>query len=190
MECPIDSAVLTSPSCSGNGLNGSIPTELFPAGSRLQKLDLGNNKLTGSIPTTISNASDLQGLFLYGNGLAGSLPSEIGGLRRLLFLRLQRNEFHNSSIPTSWGSLTSLRELWLYSTGLTGPIPSEIGEMTALTSLRVRFCVFDKRSDFNSNAYLQATQQHDDGYDSIVTWKTFPTRRVRGAVQQIVRCPS
>ena len=44
------------------------------------ELRLVNNGLTGSIPSTIGNLTDLNTLVLGGNDLSGSIPNEIGNL--------------------------------------------------------------------------------------------------------------
>jgi Leucine rich repeat len=61
-------------------------------------IDLNENQLTGTIPTTLNELPYLQGLDLSQNQLSGS-------------------------IPTNWDSLTNLQSLYLYESNLTGRIP-------------------------------------------------------------------
>jgi hypothetical protein len=48
-------------------------------------LQLGENGLAGTIPSTISALSGLLTLRLFGNALTGTLPSSIGSLTRLQY---------------------------------------------------------------------------------------------------------
>ncbi|CAI5484295.1 unnamed protein product, partial [Closterium sp. Yama58-4] len=73
-------------------------------------MDLGNNTLSGSIPSIIGNVSNLVTLSLFSNILSGSIPSTFGYMSRLTYLSLAYNN-------------------------LTGPIPSTIGYMSSLTYL-------------------------------------------------------
>lgn len=89
--------------CRGNGLDGSIPVELFLLTS-LVVVDIGANGMTGQIPSWIGQWSSLTRLSLAGNDFAGELPTELGTLTRLdqLFL-------HRTSLS---GNLTELVCPW------------------------------------------------------------------------------
>jgi len=63
----------------GNGLAGSLPTEIGFL-TTIEKLDLDSNELTGPIPSEIGDLSALQELYLDSNELTGPIPSEIGDL--------------------------------------------------------------------------------------------------------------
>ncbi|CAM9115845.1 unnamed protein product [Ectocarpus sp. 12 AP-2014] len=58
----------------------------------LWKIDLRNNKLTGSIPQDLSNLRDLGVLRLGSNGLSGAVPSALVRLERLFDVDLSDNE--------------------------------------------------------------------------------------------------
>mgnify|MGYP003875276449 CR=1 FL=1 len=81
-----------------------IPTELGML-SKLDRLYLQDNKLSGAIPSEIGLLSNLQDLFLFNNRLTGSIPSEFGRLTNLRRLRLGNNTL-TSSIPTEMGLLS------------------------------------------------------------------------------------
>ena len=100
-------------------------------------LDLHGNRLSGDLPSALSDLTELKALDLSDNDLGGPLPSGFGALRRLEFLALQHNRLglFNGSLPPEWGHLTSLRRLDLYYNYFIGPIPKEWGGMTALESL-------------------------------------------------------
>ena len=113
-----------------NGLTGSIPTALASLGA-LQWLDLGLNELTGPIPRDLEDLVNLFFLNLSGNGLSGSVPAWFGNMSSLLALYLLGNEL-TGGIPDELGNLN------LYGLGLSwndlsvGPIPAWLRSYTNL----------------------------------------------------------
>ena len=103
-------------------------------GGHVQRLVLGNNQLTGSIPAELGNLTYLQELGLYNNQLSGPIPAELGNLSNLQILRLGRNQL-SGSIPAELGNLTYLQELSLHNNQLSGSIPGQLGNLTNLQSL-------------------------------------------------------
>ena len=97
-------------------------------------LDLGDNKLTGEIPTGLGDFSNLYWLILGGNNLSGEIPAELGNLTELQLLDLGPNQL-TGEIPGWLGDLTKLRALLLRGTHLTGEIPEELGSLTNLETL-------------------------------------------------------
>ncbi|GAY35401.1 hypothetical protein CUMW_278400 [Citrus unshiu] len=77
---------------------------------RLQRLDLSNNKLGGSIPTRIGDCSVLQILILSHNSLSGRIPLKMGKLSSLSFLELKYN-LVNGTIPSQLNSIETLQYL-------------------------------------------------------------------------------
>ncbi|CAN0432165.1 unnamed protein product, partial [Pylaiella littoralis] len=116
-------------------LTGPIPPTLGDL-TQLTELSLGGNDLTGSIPAELGQLTALVYLDLRANGLTGSIPEELGGLTALTQLDLQRNKL-TGSIPAKLGRLTALKYLNIESNKLTGPIPSTLGDLTQLTELRL-----------------------------------------------------
>ncbi|MBP8591125.1 S8 family serine peptidase [Candidatus Shapirobacteria bacterium] len=117
----------------GNQLSGSIP-ETIGNLSQLKGLYLQLNELSGSIPETIGNLSQLRELYLGTNQLSGSIPASIGNLTQLTGLYLDNNQF-SDPIPETIGNLSQLRELYLFYNQLSGSIPASIGNLTQLTGL-------------------------------------------------------
>ena len=116
-----------------NNLTGSIP-ETIEDLTDLQYLYLRSNDLSGSIPETIGNLANLIVLSLELNELSGPIPETIGNLANLIVLSLESNEL-SGLIPESIGDLTDLQELKLFGNDLTGSIPDTIGNLSNLQSL-------------------------------------------------------
>ncbi|KAL6847924.1 hypothetical protein ACP4OV_022052 [Aristida adscensionis] len=103
--------------------------------SNLLSLVIGNNSLTGHLPSTIANLSvTLQFLVLSDTGISGRIPSAIGNL-----VNLEEFTVANTSIsgvvPETIGKLGNLVRLKLYNTDMTGQIPSSIGNLSRLSEL-------------------------------------------------------
>ncbi|KAL6538928.1 hypothetical protein OROMI_025254 [Orobanche minor] len=120
-----------------NYLTGSIPREW--ASTKLQKLVLSGNRLSGPIPDHLGNITTLEYLIIETNRFNGGVPSELGRLVKLetlnlSVLRLSNNCFRGK-MP-SFQRFKSLRVLELQSSGFEGPIPSNISNLN-LTQLRI-----------------------------------------------------
>lgn len=114
-----------------NNLVGTIPSSLKNITS-LSELILINNNLSGPIPSEIGDLSDLTRLALGGNQLSGSIPSSLGNLSSLQFLYLQENQL-DGVIPTQFSNLTNAVQILLYNNELTGPIP----DLATLLNLQI-----------------------------------------------------
>jgi Leucine-rich repeat (LRR) protein len=75
----------------GNNLRGSLPSELFEHFTYLLVLNLSDNHLSGSIPSTVGSMASLSVLELAENELTSHIPSEIGKLTKLDHIFLQKN---------------------------------------------------------------------------------------------------
>ncbi|KAG6679054.1 hypothetical protein I3843_14G109200 [Carya illinoinensis] len=150
---------------SSNNLAGSIPNTLGQLTNllgitlpNLASFSLASNQFTGSIPPSISNASNLE-IFqilsnkftgkvpsleklhrlrvLNRNKIAGTIPSGIVNLVNLKTLQLRANRFIGN-IPIAIGRLHSLKIIDLSQNSLSGNIPYSLGNLTLLLKLVLR----------------------------------------------------
>ncbi|RWR92666.1 leucine-rich repeat receptor-like serine/threonine-protein kinase BAM3 [Cinnamomum micranthum f. kanehirae] len=103
---------------------------------KLGQLNLSNNLLSGSLPSSISNFSSLQIILLRDNQFSGQIPATIGELNQVLTLDLSRNGF-SDDIPPEMGKCSHLTYLDLSQNNLSGHIPPEIAEIRILNYLNL-----------------------------------------------------
>ena len=118
-----------------NGLSGSLPTEIGEV-LNLKWLVLDSNQLIGPIPTSIGNLTNLEVLSLGFNQFSGSIPTVIQKLTNLKQLFLLNNQL-SGNIPASLSSLTNLEELFLDDNQLNGSIPNGLGQLSKLRILHL-----------------------------------------------------
>lgn len=118
---------------SGFGLSGVIPDVTIGKLSKLQALDLSNNKITG-LPSDLWSLGSLKRLNLSSNQIYGSLPSNIGNFGLLEIFDLSRNNF-SGEIPEAVSSLSSLQIIALNQNGFEGGIPWGILHCQSLVSI-------------------------------------------------------
>ncbi len=79
---------------------GTAPLSPEGGGGRYSGLWLGENQLTGPIPTTLQNLTQLEYMDLSNNRLSGSVPAEFGKLSALKSLRIDHNPL-TGALPSS-----------------------------------------------------------------------------------------
>lgn len=112
-------------------LTGNLPSEL---GNLRNLRVLVLQGLSGPIPATFANLTNLINLGLIGHPggqLTGGIPGFIGALSKLQALSLAQNKL-SGSIPAEIGSLVNLVGLALNSNMLSGPVPAAIKNLTSL----------------------------------------------------------
>ncbi|KAF8412585.1 hypothetical protein HHK36_000554 [Tetracentron sinense] len=105
---------------SRNQITGGIPE--FSESSRLKYLNLASNKITGQIPSSISNLIELERLDISRNQITGTIPTSLGQLLRLQWLDLSINAL-TGKIPDSLLALGSIRHVNFRANRLCGQIP-------------------------------------------------------------------
>ncbi|TKY73115.1 LRR receptor serine/threonine-protein kinase [Spatholobus suberectus] len=118
---------------SGMGLSGPIPDTTIGKLSKLQSLDLSNNKIT-DLPSDFWSFSLLKILNLSSNQISGSLTNNIGNFGLLEVFDLSSNSF-SGEIPEAISSLMSLQVLKLDHNRFEQRIPSGILKCHSLVSI-------------------------------------------------------
>ncbi|KAH7689845.1 Non-specific serine/threonine protein kinase protein [Dioscorea alata] len=109
---------------SAAAVTGDIPPSLSQL-SNLSSLDLSSNLLSGSIPSALGTLPNLQTLILSGNNLTGQVPPQLGNLSSLSSLDLSFNSLLGA-IPDDLKNLRSLRSLDLAGNSLSGSLPNAL----------------------------------------------------------------
>ena len=117
-----------------NNWRGVVVGSTQNRGSYVERVQLPNRGLTGSIRPEIGGLRDLLELTLTSNDLTGEIPPELGQLVNLDDLTLSYNEL-TGEIPGELGELTGLGRLLLNSNQLTGEIPPELGRLASVSTL-------------------------------------------------------
>lgn len=105
--------------------------------NRVTKIILAGNNLTGKIPASLGNLSQLTHLLLDYNSFDGRIPSSLGKLTNLKELNLANNWNLHNSIPASFNNLINLQSLQLQGIGLSGNIPSGLSNFKYLKILNL-----------------------------------------------------
>ncbi len=121
-----------------NWLQGDSPCNWFgvtcDGSGRVIKLSMVNNNMTGVLPASLGNLSQLQSLVIFQNPITGNLPASLGNLSQLTILNIEYTQI-NGEIPASLGNLSRLTSLFLAQNQLSGSIPASLGKLTQLENL-------------------------------------------------------
>ncbi|OEL31414.1 MDIS1-interacting receptor like kinase 2 [Dichanthelium oligosanthes] len=118
-------------SCSGDIASGNLPSSIVNLSTTLQTLYLGDNRVSGVIPSNIGNLVGLKTLEMTHTSISGVIPESIGRLENLIELGLYNTSL-SGLIPLSLGNLTQLTRLYAYYGNLEGPIPASLGKLKNL----------------------------------------------------------
>nr|XP_017223247.1 PREDICTED: probable LRR receptor-like serine/threonine-protein kinase At3g47570 isoform X2 [Daucus carota subsp. sativus] len=116
-------------------LIGSIPSDFGFALPNLQKIQLSNNKFTGNIPISLSNASRLQVIDLQFNNFSGPVSIDFGRLLHLQNLVLESNNLglggqSDLSFLNSLINCSSLKILKLGGNNFRGSLPHSVANLS------------------------------------------------------------
>ncbi|EXB75214.1 putative LRR receptor-like serine/threonine-protein kinase [Morus notabilis] len=126
------------------GLSADADLSVFANLTKLVKLSMANNSITGRIPDNIADFKSLEYLDLSGNLFSSSLPAGIGRLGSLRNLSLAGNNF-SGSIPDSISGLSSIQSLDLSGNSFSGPLPDLLARLSNLVYLNLSLNAFTKR---------------------------------------------
>uniref|UniRef100_A0A0E0G1C9 non-specific serine/threonine protein kinase n=1 Tax=Oryza nivara TaxID=4536 RepID=A0A0E0G1C9_ORYNI len=152
---------LTFLSTGRNNLSGTLPYELFNITSlkhlsfpnnqlegsidgiikliNLVTLDLGGNKLIGSIPHSIGQLKRLEELHLDNNNMSGELPSTLSDCTNLVTIDLKSNRFSGKLTNVNFSTLPNLKTLDVVWNNFSGTVPESIYSCRNLTALRLSY---------------------------------------------------
>ncbi|TKW01490.1 hypothetical protein SEVIR_8G184700v4 [Setaria viridis] len=114
-----------------NAFTGRLLDHVGNLSTQLRTFTASHNKLTGKLPSTLSNLSSLSWLSLPNNLFTGVIPESITQMQNLAWLDVSKNEI-SGPIPTRIDSLKSLQRLFLDTNKLSGSIPASIGNISKL----------------------------------------------------------
>ncbi|KAJ6399064.1 hypothetical protein OIU77_019749 [Salix suchowensis] len=121
-----------------NRLHGTIPTSVEFLVS-LNVLDLSKNSIAGSVPENLRMLTSLNKLVISENYITGSIPKSLGLCRDLQLLDMSSNRL-TGSIPDEIGRLQGLDILLnLSRNSLTGPIPESFANLSKLSNLDLSY---------------------------------------------------
>ncbi|XVF03651.1 hypothetical protein REPUB_Repub05bG0011500 [Reevesia pubescens] len=110
----------------------------FVEGNMLQTIDFSSNDLDGPLPKSLMNCSRLQVLNVGNNKINDTFPQWLGALTVLEVFVLCSNNFHGLIINSNYGSLFSNLQIFdLSSDDLDGPLPKSLMNCSKLQVLNV-----------------------------------------------------
>nr|XP_023900157.1 receptor kinase-like protein Xa21 [Quercus suber] len=135
---------LTVLALSKNKLSGSLPTNLFLTLPHLQWFQTFENQFTGSLPISLSNASELQAFQVSLNNFTGKVSVNFGGLHRLELLLIDQNNLGSGDDDVGMNffqslvNCSNLRKIDPSRNQFKGTLPNVLGNLsTQLTYIDI-----------------------------------------------------
>ncbi|KAL5543279.1 hypothetical protein UlMin_010989 [Ulmus minor] len=157
-HCWVDSLRIVYINLSSNQLSGTIPGSL--CNLPLLWLHVNNNSLSGTLPLALRNCTQLRCMDLGENRLSGVIPTWIGeNYLYLEILRLRENTF-TGSIPLSLCRLSYLKILDTACNHLIGRIPLCFNNLSGMTTTNpvASWYTNDKAVEVMKGQYLEYTR--------------------------------
>ncbi|XXG74662.1 hypothetical protein AAC387_Pa07g3325 [Persea americana] len=153
-------------------LVADVDLGVFANLTKLVKLSMANNSITGKFPGTIGDFKSIEYLDISNNHFSSTLPPEIGKVDSLKNLSLAGNNF-SGSIPDSVGGLSSIQSLDLSRNSFTGSLPSSITDLNNLVSLNLSYNGFMKKipTGFEQILNLEVLDLHQNQFDGTIEEK-------------------
>ncbi|CAL5411937.1 unnamed protein product [Camellia sinensis] len=119
-----------------NQLRGSIPPDIGLTLPNLKALFLTENKFTGPLPISLSNASKLQQIGFDHNNFVGPMPRDLERLLSLQTFGVGENLLQDDlSFISSLTNCTSLQAFSVSGNFLRGPVPKSIANLSSEVSI-------------------------------------------------------
>ncbi|CAL4995976.1 unnamed protein product [Urochloa decumbens] len=123
VKCVLGSVVaITLP---WRGLSGTLSQRGLGQLTRLRRLSLHDNAISGPIPASLGFLPELRGLYLFNNRFSGGVPPSIGGCVALQALDASSNRL-TGPIPPAVANSTKLIRLNLSRNALSSEIPDAL----------------------------------------------------------------
>uniref|UniRef100_A0A6N2KMT5 Protein kinase domain-containing protein n=1 Tax=Salix viminalis TaxID=40686 RepID=A0A6N2KMT5_SALVM len=116
-----------------NSLSGNLPSTIVNL-TNLQFLNVAHNFLSGKTSGYLSDS--LRYLDISSNSFSGEIPGNFSSKSQLQLINLSYNKF-SGEVPASIGQLQELEYLWLDSNQLYGTLPSAIANCSSLVHLSI-----------------------------------------------------
>jgi Leucine-rich repeat (LRR) protein len=113
-------------------------------------LRLDRNRLSGDIPSSLNNLTNLQELHLSDNKFTGSLPN-LTSLTSLYTLDVSNNPLALSPVPSWIPFLNSLSTLRLEDIQLDGPVPTSLFSPLQLQTVSLKHNLINTTLDLGTN---------------------------------------
>jgi hypothetical protein len=117
-----------------NIFHGHLPFNMFYTLPNLQTFEIGGNKFSGPIPTSLNSSSSVTLFDISGNYFVGQVPV-LGRLKDLYALNLEQNNLGNNSdkdleFLKSLTNCSKLEMLSIYYNDFGGSLPNSIGNLS------------------------------------------------------------
>ncbi|XP_027357573.1 probable LRR receptor-like serine/threonine-protein kinase At4g20940 [Abrus precatorius] len=148
------------------GLSADTDLSVFSNLTKLVKLSMSNNSISGKLPDNIADFRSLEFLDISNNLFSSSLPSGIGKLGSLQNLSLAGNNF-SGPIPDSISEMASIKSLDLSLNSFSGALAVSLTKMTSLVSLNLSHNGFTGKipKGFELNSALEKLDLHGNRFD-------------------------
>jgi Leucine-rich repeat (LRR) protein len=120
----------------GYSVSGPLPASIANF-TNLRTFNCQSSGLNGTLPTELFSMTWLEELLLYGSRLEGTIPAAIAQMTGLRVLDLSYNYF-NGTLPAEIGTMVKLEVLAIGGSTRYGPIPDSYGQLAALRSLSIQ----------------------------------------------------
>ena len=164
------------------GLSAEADLGVFANLTKLVKLSMANNSVSGKFPDNIADFESLEDLDLSNNLFSSPLPPEIGKLRGLRNLSLASNNF-SGPIPDSLAKMSDLVSLNLSGNGFAETLPKGLDSLSSLDVIDLSGNMLEGRLD--SEFLLSTGASHVDLSGNMFT--SSDPKRVLSRVSETVK---